>query len=66
MALEGEYLEEDSAAAYLGVTRRTLQRWWSERIGPPRTYIGRKPWYRRAALQKWLLDNERTPAREAA
>ncbi|MEY6434207.1 DNA-binding protein, partial [Thioalkalicoccus limnaeus] len=50
----------------LGVTIRTLDRWWAERIGPPRTYFGRTPVYLKASVQKWLEQREQHAARERA
>ena len=44
-ALLDDYDSEEVTAAQLGATTRTLARWRQKRIGPPVTYVGRKPFY---------------------
>lgn len=61
-----DYLDEDAAAKELRRNPRTLQRWRSARIGPPVTYIGKTPYYRKQSLQDWLLTQERKPKRGKA
>jgi hypothetical protein len=50
-----EFLTKEELAAELRRNPRTLDRWAVLRIGPLRTHIGRKVFYRRASVQKWLV-----------
>ena len=64
--LEG-YLRRDELAAQLGRCRRTIERWHSLRIGPPRITIGRLVLYRVESVREWLAEqqeagNRREPA----
>lgn len=45
-------------AELLNVTPRTLYRWELSRTGPPRIKVGRAAFYRREALEGWLLSLE--------
>ncbi|MCK7581538.1 MAG: helix-turn-helix domain-containing protein [Chromatiales bacterium] len=65
-AIRENYLTKDEAAEELGVTARTLDRWFAERIGPPRTKIGKLVLYRKAALVDWVAKREECPIREQA
>ncbi|WP_050750328.1 helix-turn-helix transcriptional regulator [Allochromatium vinosum] len=65
-AIRENYLTKDEAAEELGVTARTLDRWFAERIGPPRTKIGKLVLYRKAALVDWVAKREEHPVREQA
>ena len=60
-------LDDYFTSAELGVelkkSERTIARWDRLRIGPPKTVIGKKPYYRREAVRKWLLRQERGQAR---
>jgi predicted DNA-binding transcriptional regulator AlpA len=58
-----EYIEPSPLAKELGVSDRTLHRWYVERIGPPRVTIGRKVLYRREAVREWLRSREETQPR---
>ncbi len=58
----GEYMPKDELAKDLDRCSRTLDRWASLGIGPPRTIIGRRVLYRRAAVQEWLLSQEEAPS----
>ncbi len=49
----------DEVARELGVHRRTLDRWHLLRIGPPRTELGKRVFYRREAVAAWIRDQER-------
>jgi transcriptional regulator with XRE-family HTH domain len=55
----GDYLTDAQLAKELGVSTRTLMRWEAARYGPPRIIVGRKLYYRREAVEKWLLGRER-------
>lgn len=61
-----EYAPKAEAARELNVSPRTLDRWWHERSGPPRTKIGYKIYYRRDALAEWVRSHEITPPRSRA
>ena len=52
-------------ALELGVTVETLRRWEKIRFGPRCVRAGRKIYYRRAAVQSWLEDQERATPRRA-
>ncbi len=58
-----DFWEADQAAAYVGRKPRTLKSWRDNRVGPPVTYVGNKPYYRKESLKKWLLSLEGKPPR---
>ncbi len=64
MAIKDDYYRKEQAADELGVTTRTLDRWWSERVGPPRTKVGRQVLYRKSAIAQWLIDHESVAIRD--
>ena len=51
------------AANFIGVTTRTLARWYAEGIGPPRIKLKRKILYSKASLVEWLRAQEVPPCR---
>ena len=54
-------------ALELGVTVETLYRWEKLRFGPPCVRAGRKIYYRRDAVQDWLMQQEApAPGRRGA
>ena len=53
------FTEEELANEVLHIHRRTLHRWFVQRIGPPRTVIGRLILYRKSSVLEWLAANER-------
>ncbi|MGI3211836.1 helix-turn-helix transcriptional regulator [Roseovarius tibetensis] len=54
-------------ALELGVTVETLHRWEKLRFGPPCVRAGRKIYYRREAVQDWLMQQEApAPGRRGA
>ena len=57
MLLDG-YLTTEELAAELDLAPLTLIRWRALKTGPPVTWIGCRLFYRRAAVQKWLLAQE--------
>ena len=63
MALLDDYLSKSDAARELGIDVRTLNRWWNERRGPPRTKIGARVYYRKTAVREWLAAQECAPVR---
>lgn len=61
-SIAGEYMEPPELTSGLGISKRTLDRWHRQRIGPPRTVIGRTILYRRTAVQEWLRSREERKA----
>jgi hypothetical protein len=57
-AILTDFLTKQELANELGRNPRTLDRWDTLGIGPPRTKIGRKILYRRSSVQKWLAVQE--------
>ena len=53
------YLTPAETAAELGVSVRTLERWHLLRVGPPRTELGKRVFYRRDAVAAWICEQER-------
>ena len=53
-----EFFTKQELASELDCEVRTLDRWDTLGIGPPRTKIGRKILYRRSSVHKWLLSQE--------
>lgn len=64
MAILEDYLTVKETAEALGVCERTLARWWTERIGPPRTKLGARVYYRKQAIREWAERNESEPVRD--
>jgi hypothetical protein len=56
---DSEYLTPQSLAKNLDVSVRTLDRWHVQRIGPPRTTIGRTVLYRKESVTSWLRSREK-------
>jgi hypothetical protein len=52
------YLTPDRLAKLLGKSNRTLSRWHTLRVGPPRIAVGNLILYRASAVRDWLRDNE--------
>jgi hypothetical protein len=53
-----EFFSKQALAEELGRNPRTLDRWDTLGMGPPRTHVGRKVLYRRASVQRWLAAQE--------
>jgi hypothetical protein len=60
------YLTRAELAKELNRCTRTLERWERLRRGPPLTYIGISPMYRRESVFAWLasLEQRRTQERQ--
>jgi predicted DNA-binding transcriptional regulator AlpA len=56
--LGDDLYERPQLAKIFGVTVRTIYRLEQRRLGPPRLMIGRKIFYRRSTVEKWLADRE--------
>jgi predicted DNA-binding transcriptional regulator AlpA len=61
--LQYDYLERPELARELRKSTRTLDRWHSLRIGPPRVVIGRTILYRRQSVLEWLASREEPASR---
>lgn len=66
MTLNHLLLTEAEYAALRDVSLRTVKRERAARRGPPFIQLGRKVFYRRAAIEEWLLAQEQTPVRSKA
>lgn len=53
-----EWMTQAELAQELGVSADTLQRWASQRIGPPRTKVGGRVYYRKESVKAWLRAQE--------
>jgi hypothetical protein len=53
-----DFLTREQLAGEFQRNARTLDRWEVLGMGPPRTRVGRRVLYRRASVQKWLLEQE--------
>ena len=53
-----DWISREQLARALDLTTDTLSRWEARRQGPPCTRIGRKTFYRRAAIQEWIRAQE--------
>ena len=65
----GEHILDDyyslkELADEFGVSERTVARWDAQRTGPPRTLVGRTPYYRILGVRKWVAARERGPLRK--
>jgi len=56
--LEG-WISRTELAGELDVSVDTLARWETRRIGPSLAKVGRRVFYRRASVLKWLESRER-------
>ena len=55
------YMSRGELAKEIKRHPRTLDRWDSLKIGPPRTVLGRRILYRREAVAAWLRAQEEAP-----
>jgi hypothetical protein len=53
------YIGEIELAKQLGVGLRTLREWRTKGVGPPITYIGRRPHFKISSVTAWLDSRER-------
>jgi hypothetical protein len=53
-----EFLTKEELAAELRRNPRTLDRWDTLGVGPPRTHVGRQVLYRRSSVERWLVAQE--------
>jgi hypothetical protein len=62
MTIQDLISEADYAAART-VSLRTVQRERAQRIGPPFIKLGRNIYYRPAAIEQWLIEQEQAQPR---
>jgi hypothetical protein len=55
--------ETEYAKDFRGVCLRTAQRERAQRVGPPFIKLGRRVFYRKAAIEAWLLAQEQVQPR---
>jgi predicted DNA-binding transcriptional regulator AlpA len=53
-------------ARKLGRSKRTLWRWESRGVAPPKTVLGRLVLYKKSSVEDWLAQQERRPGRKRA
>ena len=58
-----DLITEADYAAQRGVSLRTAQRERAQRFGPPFIKLGRKIYYRPAAIEAWLIAQEQAQPR---
>ncbi|MES2292020.1 MAG: helix-turn-helix domain-containing protein [Pseudomonadota bacterium] len=66
MLEQGELLTEQQTADFLGLAPLTLCNWRSQRRGPAAVKIGRKSFYRRETIMKWIASREGAYSSEPA
>ncbi len=54
-----ERLDTPRAAQFVGVSKRTLEKWRYEGIGPPYLKLGRRVLYSMADLEDWIDKHRR-------
>ena len=59
-----DYWDEAECAAELKISPLTLKRWRPQKKGPPVTYVGRQPYYRKASVKAWVAAQERPAERQ--
>jgi hypothetical protein len=62
--LLADHIGEAELAQQLNIGLRTLRSWRTNGIGPPITYIGRKPYFHRESVRGWLKSRERPMPRQ--
>jgi len=63
MDIENDLIPEDTYAELTNRHVRSVQRERATRTGPAFIKIGRRIYYRRGAVEKWLLDREQVQPR---
>jgi predicted site-specific integrase-resolvase len=54
-----DWIGRAELAEELGVTPDTLARWATRGTGPPLVKVGRRVFYRRRSVERWLAESER-------
>jgi predicted DNA-binding transcriptional regulator AlpA len=65
MTDDTELFSEDQIAKRFSLSVATLRNWRAQRRGPVPTKIGRRSFYRREAINAWLLARQGTYVSEA-
>lgn len=65
MDLQNDLMTAAEYAVWRGFDIRSEQRERAQRKGPPFIQLGRKVYYRKAAIEAWLLDQEQVQPRAA-
>jgi hypothetical protein len=60
-----DLISETDYAEQRGVSIRSVQRERAQRVGPPFIKVGRKVYYRPAAIEAWLLSMEQIQPRSS-
>lgn len=58
-----ELISEKDYAEQRDISVRSVQRERAQRVGPPFIKVGRKVYYRSAAIESWLLSKEQIQPR---
>ncbi len=58
-----DLISETDYAEQRGISIRSVQRERAQRVGPPFIKVGRKVYYRPAAIEAWLLSMEQIQPR---
>ncbi len=66
MGVLDDFIEKRDLAAQLGNSARTLDRWETRRLGPPRIKVGKKILYRKQSVIEWLASRERKEHKRCA
>ncbi len=53
-----DYFDKQTLARALRVSTRTVDRWHTLRVGPPRIKVGKQVLYRRSTITRWLEARE--------
>jgi len=53
-----ENLTREEAASYLGVSKRTLDKWAEKKVGPDYRRRGRRVFYKQSDLDAWSDDHQ--------
>ena len=54
-----DWIGRAELAKELGVAPDTLARWATRGMGPPLVKVGRRVFYRRKSVERWLAESER-------
>jgi hypothetical protein len=59
-----DYISEIELAKQLNIGLRTLREWRTKGVGPPITYLGRRPYFHKESTRAWLKSRERKMPRD--
>jgi excisionase family DNA binding protein len=62
--MDADMMSEKELATYLGLSLSTVRRLRYAGEGPPVTWLGKRPRYRRASVNAWLERQERPDQRK--